>query len=210
MNSSDWYVYRYLVTGCKFSELNFSYRIGITMAARIVWHICQALWWILVPVCMAQPTEENGRLSKKILESVRRAKDGKHVGVIVPADSGSLFYNFKNYFSVVLLGICDSKYCFTFVDIGSYGKSSDSSILKTHYCGKNYTQIFSTLYQGMRYSVRTDPPCQMSSLELKLLNLQAICYIHLEERTSPRKKKFQLSSLSGTVVYWMDIWNPHK
>jgi len=114
---------------------------------------------------------KNGRLSKKILESVRislttGAKDGKHVGVIVPADSGSLFYNFKNYFSIVLLGVCDSKYCFTFVDIGSYGKSPDSSILKTHYCGKNYTQIFSTLYQGMRYWVCTDPPCQMSSLEL--------------------------------------------
>lgn len=64
----------------------------------------------------------------KILESVRislsvlGAKDGKHVGVILPADTGSLFYNFKNYFSVVLLGVCDSKYRFTFVDIGSYGR----------------------------------------------------------------------------------------
>jgi hypothetical protein len=113
------------------------------------------------------------------------AKNGKHLGVIVPADSGFLFYNFKNYFSVVLLGVCDSKYRCTFVDVGSYGKSPDSSVLKTQYCGKNYMQIFSTFYQGMQgMLVQMDPPCQMSSLGLKLSNLQASCYIHLEERTS--------------------------
>jgi len=64
---------------------------------------------------MAPPTEQKW---KTVEEDFRKranfpkctgAKDGKHVGVIVPADSGSLFYNFKNYFSVVLLVVCDSK-----------------------------------------------------------------------------------------------------
>jgi hypothetical protein len=73
---------------------------------------------------MAPPTEQEW----KTVEDFRKranfpncsgAKDGKHVGVIVPADSGSLFYNLKNYFSVVLLGVCDSKYRFTSVDISS-------------------------------------------------------------------------------------------
>jgi hypothetical protein len=92
----------------------------------------------------------NGRLSKKILESLQiflttGAKDGKHVGVIVPADSGSLFYNFKNYFSVVLLGVCDSKYCFTFVDISSYDKSLDLSVLKTLLWKKLHTNILNLI-----------------------------------------------------------------
>lgn len=31
---------------------------------------------------------------------------------------------------MVLLGFCDSNYCFTELDIGDYGKNSDSSIFK--------------------------------------------------------------------------------
>jgi hypothetical protein len=85
---------------------------------------------------MAPPTQqewktvEEGFRKRATFRNYIGAKDGKHAGVIVPADSGSLFYNFKNYFSLVLLGVCDSKYHFTFVDIGSYGKSPDSSVIK--------------------------------------------------------------------------------
>lgn len=58
------------------------------------------------------------------------AIDGKHIRMIKPANSGSMFYNYKQYFSMVLFAMCDSNYLFTFVDIGSYGKSSDSGIFK--------------------------------------------------------------------------------
>jgi hypothetical protein len=142
---------------------------------------------------VASPTEQEW---KTVEEDFRKranfpkctgAKNGRHMGVIVPADNGSLFYNFKNYFSVVLLGVCDSKYRFTSVDIGSYGKCPDSSILKLTTV-ENTTCKYSQPSVGMHYLVQTDPPCQMSSLELKLSNLQAVCYIHLEERTSRRKK----------------------
>jgi len=58
----------------------------------------------------------------------------------MPADCGSLFYN-NYYFSVVLLGVCDSNYQFTFVDIGSYGRS-DSSIFKNSLlCKKQQANI---------------------------------------------------------------------
>ncbi|KAJ8911337.1 hypothetical protein NQ315_003991 [Exocentrus adspersus] len=42
----------------------------------------------------------------------------------------SLFYNYKNYFSIVLMAICNADYCFTYVDIGSFGKNCDSSVFK--------------------------------------------------------------------------------
>lgn len=44
----------------------------------------------------------------------------------VLVDGGSLFYNYKHYFSVVLLAVCDSNYNFTLFYVGSYGISSDS------------------------------------------------------------------------------------
>jgi hypothetical protein len=56
--------------------------------------------------------------------------DGKHIRLRKPTESGSLYYNYKHYFSVLLLAICDSNYLFVSVDIGAFGKISDSSIFK--------------------------------------------------------------------------------
>ena len=43
---------------------------------------------------------------------------------------GSLFHNYKNYFSVVLLAIADANYKFIYIDVGAFGKDSDSSFSK--------------------------------------------------------------------------------
>nr|XP_022911163.1 uncharacterized protein LOC111422175 [Onthophagus taurus] len=47
-----------------------------------------------------------------------------------PAKSGSMYFNYKDYHSVVLMAIADSKYRFVYVNIGSFGKDCDSSIFK--------------------------------------------------------------------------------
>lgn len=56
--------------------------------------------------------------------------DGKHIRIIQPAHTGSLYHNYKNYFSVVLMAICDADYKFISIDVGAYGKCSDSSVFK--------------------------------------------------------------------------------
>lgn len=58
------------------------------------------------------------------------AVDGKHVRIVSPIESGSMYFNYKDYNSIVLMGIADSKYRFIYVHIGSYGKDCDSSIFK--------------------------------------------------------------------------------
>jgi hypothetical protein len=44
------------------------------------------------------------------------AMDGKHVAIKCPANSGSNFYNYKNFFSIVLFAIVDADYKFLYVD----------------------------------------------------------------------------------------------
>ena len=62
--------------------------------------------------------------------------DGKHVVIRSPSNSGSLFYNYKGTFSVVLMALVDASYKFISVDIGSYGKQSDAGILSHSHLGQ--------------------------------------------------------------------------
>lgn len=62
--------------------------------------------------------------------------DGKHVRIKAPKQSGSMFFNYKNYFSIVLLAIVEANYKFIAVDVGSYGKEGDNGIFQKSAMGK--------------------------------------------------------------------------
>lgn len=64
------------------------------------------------------------------------AVDGKHIRLQKPNNTGSEFYNYKNFYSTILLGIVDADYCFTAIDVGAYGAGSDSSVFKNSNFGQ--------------------------------------------------------------------------
>ena len=62
--------------------------------------------------------------------------DGTHIRMKMPAETGSLFYNYKHFFSILLLALVDANYCFIAVDVGAAGKSSDSNVFKNSNIGR--------------------------------------------------------------------------
>lgn len=57
-------------------------------------------------------------------------------GLIALKASGSLFFNYKEYFSTLLLALVDAQYKFIAVDIGSYGREGDAGTFLKSNLGK--------------------------------------------------------------------------
>lgn len=140
--------FRYLASGCSFKDLHYSYRIGISTISYIIRDVTTSIWANLHNEFMQLPTTStaweqisNGFQSKANFPHCIGAVDGKHIRVKKPSNSGSMYFNYKDYFSIVLLTVVDSEYRFIYyVSVGSYGKDCDSSIFKRTTFWKKLTE----------------------------------------------------------------------
>ncbi|XP_071055097.1 uncharacterized protein [Onthophagus taurus] len=115
---------RYLSTGCTLTELHYNYNI-----------VYIEIWNALRTIHLKELTQEDW---KHVTNEFQRkanfpmcvgAIDRKHIRIENFPHAGSMNFNYKKFYSVVLLAIADTDYNFLFVDIGAYGKDCDSSIL---------------------------------------------------------------------------------
>ncbi|XP_077127814.1 uncharacterized protein LOC143783293 [Ranitomeya variabilis] len=139
---------RFLATGESLSSLHFQYRLGISTLSGIVFDTCRALWNVLCEEFIPIPTED---MWKEIAEkfwtvcdfpNCLGAVDGKHIRIIKPARTGSQFFNYKKYFSVVLMAIADADCRFIAVDIGAFGRGNDSQTFKNSDMGQRVYDLF--------------------------------------------------------------------
>lgn len=135
--------YRYLASGNSFTDLQYTFRIGIKTISYIVREVCTTIWSKLRESYMKIPSTEEWIMIANNFESAANfplclgAIDGKHIRVIKPEKSGSMFLNYKHFFSIVLMAVVDANYNFIYIDVGAYGKECDSAVFKETQFWKN-------------------------------------------------------------------------
>ena len=120
---------RYLAMGDAITTIKYKFWIGMSTAWEIILDVCTSIWKVLSPIHI--PEDEWRRIAAEFEEqwtflNCIGAIDGKHVMIQCLFNSGSLFYNYKSFFSIVLLAVTSADYRFAMVDIGAYGSSNDT------------------------------------------------------------------------------------
>jgi hypothetical protein len=130
------FIYRYLGSGTTMQDLHFQYRIAQPTISKIVRQVRDAIWTRLKSESFPELNADYWFhtsaefMARSNFPHCLGAIDGKHVRIIQPKDSGSLYFNFKKFFSVILVAICDANYKFSYIDVGAYGKAADTTIFK--------------------------------------------------------------------------------
>lgn len=107
---------RYLATGNSYRSLAFSFRVAHNTISLLVQEVCKAIYAEYQRELLTIPTtaEEWRPIHRKFgkrwnFHHCLGAIDGKHVAIRKPAKSGSLYYNYKGFFSIILLAVVDGK-----------------------------------------------------------------------------------------------------
>ncbi|XP_063411178.1 putative nuclease HARBI1 [Mytilus trossulus] len=126
---------RHLSFGDKYPTLQYDFRVARNTISMFVPEVCQAIVDEYKVEAISCPTTQ--REWRDIAEEFQRkwnvphacgALDGKHIAIRCPSNTGSLFNNYKGFFSVFLLALVDADYKFLWIDIGGCGSMSDAQI----------------------------------------------------------------------------------
>ena len=126
---------RFAATGETYRALEFHFRVSHSLISSIIPEVMLAIYEVYKDEYIKCPTTADGwkDVAKGFYEKWQfphtiGCLDGKHVRITKPPKSGSLSYNYKGFYSFVLMALVDSGYKFIYINIGQPGSSSDGGI----------------------------------------------------------------------------------
>ncbi|KAL4701891.1 hypothetical protein ACJJTC_004675 [Scirpophaga incertulas] len=120
---------RYLASGTCYKDLRYNSIISHQLLSEIIPETCRAIYKVLKETIKLPSTKEEWEATAKLFEAQWNfnncvgCMDGKHILIVKPPGSGSIFYNYKGTFSVVLFAVVNANYEFIYVHTGSNGKN---------------------------------------------------------------------------------------
>jgi hypothetical protein len=148
---------RYLVTGNSYKNLQYAFRVAHNTICMFVPEVCQALIDEYQDEVFAFPTNPDewrdvagkfGRIWN--FHHACGALDGKHVAIRRPNKSGTLYFNYKGFFSIVILALVDADYKFMWADVGAQGSASDCQVF-------NHSPLLQALEDGTLHMPNPEP-----------------------------------------------------
>lgn len=126
---------RYLATGDSYRSLSYGFRVPHNTISGIVYETCEAIVAEYLDEVLVCPTTEDGWRevaqgfsSRWNFQHTIGAIDGKHVAIRAPNKSGSFYFNYKGFHSLVLLAVVDSDCKFIYANVGANGASCDAQV----------------------------------------------------------------------------------
>ena len=128
---------RFLATGESYESLMYQFRIHRSTIAGFIPIVCYHIYHSLKEEFLSTPQSKDAWITlaghgfeRWQFPNCIGAADGKHISTKHPANSGSEFYNYKGFYSIVLLAIVNYDYEFLYVDVGCQGRISDGGVYR--------------------------------------------------------------------------------
>ena len=169
-------VFSYFFDRTVVCSLAFSFRMDHYIEGKIVDQVRDVLWSKLSSKHLTVPDHDRFLYTAVKLQNrwnfpnVIGCVDGKHICFKCPTKARSLFYNYKQFFSVVLQDAIDSESRFIFIDIGAFGKQRDGSTFSgsTLYLYTSW-KTWDVPYQSLQVLTEVEQKCLSSSLGMRLI-----------------------------------------
>ncbi|XP_034024535.1 putative nuclease HARBI1 [Thalassophryne amazonica] len=126
---------RHLASGTRYRDMQYAWRVPHNTLSKVVREVCEAIVGEYLDELMTGPIAEAGCqhiadewLQRWNFTHTVGATDGKHVACKAPPNTGSKYYNYKGFFSIILLGLVSSGYRFLWADGSGNGAALDAQI----------------------------------------------------------------------------------
>ncbi|KAK3775105.1 hypothetical protein RRG08_048314 [Elysia crispata] len=117
--------------------MSVPFHMSAEAISRLLSKAFKVLWDVLQPLELQLPSEEQWKNIAKRFGDLWDypfafdSLDRKHISLKKPGNSGSMFYNYKRFPSIVLMALSDADSCFILVDCGHYGRVSDAGVYQS-------------------------------------------------------------------------------